>query len=86
MSSIDFPAPSIVIDCATCVMRCTSVCNDCVVTAVLDRRPDEAVVFDLVEFRAVRLLADAGLLPSLQHREVETSASTAGRAASTATG
>lgn len=78
MTSFGDSAPSIVIDCATCVMRCTSVCNQCVVTAVLDREPEEALVFDLVEFRAVRLLAEAGLLPSLQHREAATTASATG--------
>lgn len=62
---------NIVIDCGTCVMRRTSACGDCMVTALLDHRPDDAVVFDLAEYRAVRLLADAGLVPSLRHREAE---------------
>ena len=49
-------------------MRATTTCNDCMVTFLCDRETDDAVVFDLVEYRAVRLLADAGLLPGLQHR------------------
>lgn len=61
----------VVIDCGTCVMRLTSACRDCMVTALLDHRPDDALVFDLAEYRAVRLLADAGLVPSLRHREAE---------------
>ncbi len=61
---------SLVIDCADCSMRATNVCSDCVVTFVCDRRADEAVVFDLAEQRAVRLLTVAGLLPELRHRPV----------------
>lgn len=59
----------ITIDCATCVMRATPACNDCMMSSLCDREVDDAVVFDLVEYRAVRLLSDAGLLPSLRHRE-----------------
>lgn len=62
---------NIVIDCGTCVMRQTSACGDCMVTSLLDHEPDHAVVLDLAEYRAVRLLADAGLVPSLRHREAE---------------
>jgi hypothetical protein len=63
----------ITIDCGTCVMRATPACNDCMVSYLCDREHDDAVVFDLVEYRAVRLLADAGLLPSLRHREADAS-------------
>jgi hypothetical protein len=34
-----------------------------------DRDGRDAVVLDLAEQRAVRLLAEAGLIPELQHRE-----------------
>lgn len=61
---------SLVIDCADCSMRATDVCSDCVVTFVCDRAGGEAVVFDLAEQRAVRLLSGAGLLPELRHRPV----------------
>jgi hypothetical protein len=54
-------------------MRATPACNDCMVSYLCDRDDDDAVVFDLVEYRAVRLLADAGLLPSLRHREADAS-------------
>ena len=67
------PPLPITIDCGTCVMRATPACTDCMVSYLCDRDDDDAVVFDLVEYRAVRLLADAGLLPSLRHREADAS-------------
>jgi hypothetical protein len=59
----------IVIDCATCIMRATPTCHDCVVTHLCEHAPGDAVVFDLAEYRAVRLLGQAGLVPTLRHRE-----------------
>jgi hypothetical protein len=59
----------LVISCDTCCMRATPACDDCVVTFLCERAGDEAVVLDLAEQRAVRLLADAGLVPTLRHRE-----------------
>jgi hypothetical protein len=57
------------ITCDTCVMDGTAACADCVVTHLLTPARREAVVFDLAELRAVRLLADAGMVPTLRHRE-----------------
>jgi hypothetical protein len=57
----------ITISCESCVMQRTSACGDCVVTFLC--QSDQAVVFDLDEQRAVRLLAAAGLVPTLKHRE-----------------
>jgi hypothetical protein len=54
------------IDCDECVMDGTSACEDCVVSFVVGRDGDEAVVFDVEEERAVRLLQDAGLVPRLR--------------------
>jgi hypothetical protein len=54
------------ISCDDCVMQATSVCDDCVVTFICGREPDEAVVFDVAEARAVRLLGAAGLVPPLR--------------------
>ena len=48
-------------------MRESDVCGDCVVTFICDREPDDAVVIDVAEERAVRLLANAGLVPRLRH-------------------
>lgn len=56
------------IDCTDCVMRHTPACNDCVVTFIVGRRPGEALVIDVAEERAVRVLAGAGLVPRLRHR------------------
>jgi hypothetical protein len=56
------------ISCSECVMEGTSACDDCVVTFLCEREPDEAVVIDVVEARALRLLERGGLAPSLRHR------------------
>ena len=58
----------VTIDCAECVMRDTSACDDCVVTFIVGRRPGEALIIDVEEERAVRTLAGAGLVPRLRHR------------------
>jgi hypothetical protein len=58
------------ISCQDCTMQHTSACEDCVVTFLCNREPDEAVVFDVVEARAVRLLGAAGLVPTLRHQRV----------------
>ena len=55
------------IDCDECAMQDTAACDDCVVTFVCSREPDEAVVIDVAEARALRLLNQAGLLPGLRH-------------------
>ncbi|HUF84889.1 MAG TPA: hypothetical protein VMQ81_09900 [Acidimicrobiia bacterium] len=55
------------IDCDECRMQHTSACEDCVVTFVINREPGDALVIDSEEERAVRLLANAGLLPALRH-------------------
>ena len=56
------------IDCDDCSLQDTAACADCVVSFLLDRAPDDAVVIDVAEVRAVRLLGDAGLVPALRHR------------------
>ena len=55
------------ISCDDCVMQHTSACDDCVVTFICGREPDDAVVIDAAEARAVRLLAQGGLIPRLRH-------------------
>ena len=59
---------SLTISCGDCVMQDSEHCDDCVVTFICDREPDDAVVIDAEEDRAVRLLIGAGLVPPLQHR------------------
>ena len=60
-------AESLTIDCSECVMHHTDACDDCVVTFICDREPDEAVVLDVGEARAVRALSEGGLVPGLRH-------------------
>ena len=56
------------ISCTECVMEGTDACADCVVTFLCSREPGEAVVIDVVEARALRLLEQGGLAPTLRHR------------------
>ena len=58
----------LVIDCDSCSQQHTAACDDCVVTFLCSRSPDEAVVIDVSEVRALRLLNDVGLAPALRHR------------------
>jgi hypothetical protein len=59
-------ANSLTIECDSCVGRHSGACADCVVTFLLDREPDDAVVIDAEEARALRQLERAGLLPTLR--------------------
>ena len=61
------PADVLTIDCAECAHQHTSTCDDCVVSFLVDRQPEDAVVVDADEARAVRLLERAGLVPGLRH-------------------
>lgn len=56
------------IDCDTCIMKGTDACADCVVSFICSAEPDEAIVVDVAEIRALRMLGDAGLVPHLRHR------------------
>ena len=58
---------SFTVDCADCAHRDTPVCDDCVVSFIVGREPDDAIVVDADEARAVRLLAHAGLVPGVRH-------------------
>jgi hypothetical protein len=55
------------IDCDECCMQGTSACGDCVVTFICSREPDEAIIIDAAEERAVRMLIKSGLVPDLRH-------------------
>jgi hypothetical protein len=57
------------IDCDCCALRGSTACDDCVVSFLLDRESDDAVVIDADEARAMRLLARAGLVPELRFAE-----------------
>ena len=55
------------IDCDECRLEGTGACDECVVTFLLGAERSTAVVIDMAEARAVRMLGDAGLVPSLRH-------------------
>lgn len=57
----------ITISCDDCLMQGTATCGDCVVTYLCDHDPHDAVVIDVAEVRALRVLATAGLVPELRH-------------------
>jgi hypothetical protein len=65
------PTDPLVIDCATCIGPSVGACEDCVVTFLCERDPDDAIVIDVAEARALRLLADADLVPRLRHHGVD---------------
>jgi hypothetical protein len=58
---------SITISCDECALQGTDACADCVVSFICGREPDEAIIIDADEARAVRLLGQAGLVPRLRH-------------------
>ena len=59
-------AGGLTIDCDCCALRDTAACDDCVVSFLLEREPDDAVVIDADEARAMRMLGRAGLVPELR--------------------
>lgn len=59
---------TLTISCDDCTMRSTTACEGCVVTFICDREPDDAIVIDVAEERAIRLLGRSGLVPPLRHR------------------
>jgi hypothetical protein len=62
----DTTTEPLTIDCECCELQGTNACDDCVVTFLLGREPDDAVVIDADEARAMRMLEQAGLVPSLR--------------------
>ncbi len=55
------------ISCDDCSLQATQACEDCLVSFLLG--PDdraEAVIVDVVEARAMKMLERAGLLPSIR--------------------
>ncbi|HMD44838.1 MAG TPA: hypothetical protein VKG43_01665 [Acidimicrobiales bacterium] len=61
--------PAFTIACDQCTMQHSNACDDCVVSFVLGREPDDAVVVDAAEARAIRMLERAGLVPALRFEE-----------------
>ena len=57
----------ITIDCGTCTGKALNACGDCVVTFIMERDPDDALIIDAAEARAVRRLGRACLVPPLRY-------------------
>ncbi len=57
---------TISVSCDDCARQRSAACEDCLVSFVLRCEPNDAVVIGADEARAVRLLARAGLVPSLR--------------------
>jgi hypothetical protein len=56
------------IDCNDCVMAGSDVCDDCVVSFIVNRDPGDALIVDATEARALKMLGEEGLVPQLRHR------------------
>lgn len=62
--------PAIRIDCDECTMQHSTACNTCVVSFIQGREPGDALVIDVAEERAIRMLAKAGLSAPLRHHRL----------------
>ncbi len=60
--------PGVRIDCDECTQQHTATCEDCLVTFLVGREADDAVVIDVLEERKLRQLQDVGLVPRLRHQ------------------
>lgn len=60
----------LVVSCETCIMRLSDACADCLVTFMCGDATETTVIFDIDEQRALSLLANAGMVPTLRHRAV----------------
>ena len=58
---------TISISCDDCDLQRTDACGDCLVSFILGREADDALVVDVAEARAIRMLGRAGLVPELRH-------------------
>lgn len=64
----NWESSELILDCNECSMQGTAACDDCVVSYILDRPQDEALVFDVEQERALRSLSGAGLVPEVRFR------------------
>ena len=59
--------PTLRIECQACVMQHSDHCRDCIVSVLVDPSPRRvALVVDAEEERALRELANAGLIPEIR--------------------
>jgi len=62
---------AICFSCDDCEFQETSACEDCLMSFVLGREPEDAIVVNVDEARAMRMLSRAGLVPELRHSAVD---------------
>ena len=62
------PVEPLRIDCDECALQHSDACGDCIVTFLCGVDADQAVVINLEEARAMKVLGEAGLAPPLRHR------------------
>ncbi len=61
--------PTLHIECESCAMQHSAHCADCIVSVLVDPNPRRtAIVIDAEEERALRALADGGLVPQIRMR------------------
>jgi hypothetical protein len=58
---------SLTIDCEGCTGKAQDRCGDCVVSFILGREPEDALIIDAEEARAMRALGRVGLVPPLRY-------------------
>jgi hypothetical protein len=69
MPTTETPDP-ISISCDECSLEGTSACEDCVVSYLLGgEETEDAMIVDVMEARAIRMLHGAGLLPELRFQQ-----------------
>lgn len=69
--SMDFKATEkkLLIDCEKCAKQESEHCGDCMVTFLCGSVDSTAVVINLDEYRSIKEIADAGLVPPLRYSE-----------------
>ena len=55
------------IDCESCPLINTDLCDDCLVTFICDRDPKAAVIVSLEEWKSMKSMTKVGLLPELRN-------------------
>ena len=60
---------NLLIDCEKCVKQLSEHCEDCVVTFLCGEMESTAVVINLDEYRSIKKISDAGLVPPLRYSE-----------------
>jgi hypothetical protein len=59
----------LLIDCEKCTKQESHHCRDCVVTFLCGDTDSTALIINLDEYRSIKEIADAGLVPPLRYSE-----------------